>query len=79
MMLYKYPKAVVHSLDWDMDFFDKVAGVFKGDESVPYLFILCLDYDFICIKARSSWYPTEHMTDADYSDHALFSQICQCK
>ena len=44
MMLYKNTKVKVRSLDRDIDYFDIVAGVLKGDTWAPYLFIICLDY-----------------------------------
>ena len=46
MMLYRNTKVKVHSLDWDTDFFDIVAGVLQGDILALYLFIICLDYVF---------------------------------
>ena len=46
MMLYKNPKAIVHSFVEDTDFFDIVAGVLQGDTSTLYLHILCQDYVF---------------------------------
>ena len=39
-------KIKVHSLDVDTDFFDIVAGVFQGDRSARYRFIICLDLVF---------------------------------
>ena len=44
LILYKNRKAMICSLDGDIDFFDIAAGVFQGDTLVPYLFIIFLDY-----------------------------------
>ena len=45
MILYKNTKVMVRSFDIDTDFFDRVTGVLQGDTSVPYLFILCQNYE----------------------------------
>ena len=44
MILYRNTKVKVRSPDEDMDYFDIVAGVLKGDTLAPYLFIICLEY-----------------------------------
>ena len=44
MMLNKNTKPMVCSPDGDIDFFNIVIGVLRGDTLGPYLFILCLDY-----------------------------------
>ena len=44
MMLYRNTKAMVHSPDEDITFFNIVTGVLKGDTLVPYMFIISLDY-----------------------------------
>ena len=63
-----------------IDFFNIVAGVLQGDTLLPYLFIICLDYElrtsvdlmkengFTLAKARSRRYPARTITDADYTD-----------
>ena len=73
-------KAIVHSPDRDIDFFDNITGVLQGDTITPYLFIFCLDYvlwtstdlikenGFTLKNPRSRWYPTKTITDADYTD-----------
>ena len=43
-MLYKNTEIKVCSPVGDTDYFDIVAGVLQGDTSIPYLFIICLDY-----------------------------------
>ena len=43
MMLYRNSKAMFHSLEWDINYFDIVSGVLLGDILAPYLFLLCLD------------------------------------
>ena len=79
-MLYKNTKVKVHFLDVDTDYFDIVAGVLQGDMLAPYLFIICLDYmlrmsidimkdnGFKLAKERNRRYPTQIITDADYTD-----------
>ena len=44
MMLYKNTKAMVCSLDGNIDFFNIVAGVLQGGTFVSCMFIICLDY-----------------------------------
>ena len=84
MMHYKNTKAMVHSSDGDIDFFDIVNGVFaRRYTKTTFLFITCLD----CIqwmsidlmkensltlkKARSRWNPAETIIDADYTNDLL--------
>ena len=43
-MLYKDTKAMFHSPDDDIDFFDNVTGVLPGDALVQFLFITWLNY-----------------------------------
>ena len=74
MILYKNLKAMAGSLNGDMNFFEIVAGVLKGDTLASYLSIMCLDYilqmsidllkenGFTVKKTKSRWYPTETMT-----------------
>ena len=64
----------------ETDYFDIVAGVLQGDTLVPYLFIMCLDYElrtsidkikengFELTKKRSRRYPAKTITNADYGD-----------
>ena len=78
-MLYRNTKVKVCSLDGDTDYFDIVAGVLQGNTLAPYLFIICLDYmlrtsiDKIrekglkLTKERSRRYPTQTITNADYT------------
>ena len=73
-------KVKVCSLDGDIDFFNIIAGVLKGDILGLYLFIICLDYilttsidlikenGFTLKKARSRHHPRETIIDADYAD-----------
>ena len=80
MMLYKNTKVKVRSLDGDTDYFDIVAGVLQGNTLVSYLFIICQDYvlrtsidkmkdnGFKLTKERSRRYPTQTITDTDYTD-----------
>ena len=80
MMLYKNKKVKVHSPDGDSDYFKIVVGVLQGDTLAPYLFIICLDYvlrmsidkmkdnDFKLIKEQSRRYPTQTITDMDYTN-----------
>ena len=80
MMLYKNTQGKVRSLDGDTDYFKIVAGVLQRDILVPYLFIICLDYmlrtsideikdnGFKLTKERSRRYPTQTITDVDYTD-----------
>ena len=44
MMFYKNTKAMVHSLDVEIDLFEMVARVFPGDILASFLFIICLEY-----------------------------------
>ena len=44
MMVYKSTKAMVRSLDDDIDFFDIFAEVLQRDTLAPYLNTICLDY-----------------------------------
>ena len=85
MMLYKNMKVKVWSADGDRDYFDMVAGVFKGDALAPYLIIICLVYmlrmsidlmkenGFKLAKERSRSYPAQTITDAYYTDDSAFS------
>ena len=78
MMLYRSTKVKVCSPD--EDFFDIVAGVLQGDTLAPCRFIICLDYvlktfihkmgdnGFKLAKERSRRYPTQTITEADYTD-----------
>ena len=80
MMLYKNTKVKVHSQDGDIDYFDIVAGVLRGNTLTLYLFIICLDYvlrmsidimkenDFKLAKERSRRYAVQTITDANYAD-----------
>ena len=72
-------KVKVSSLDGDTDYFD-IIGMLQGDTLAPYLFIICLDYvlrtfidkmkdnSFKLTKERSRRYPTQTITNADYTD-----------
>ena len=44
MMLYKNTKAMVCSDDGDIDIFNIVTGVLRGDTLTLDLLIICLDY-----------------------------------
>ena len=78
IMLYRNTK--VHSPDGDTDYFNIVAGVLQGDTLALYLFIIFLNYmlktsidkmkvnGFKLAKERSRRYPTQTITDADYTD-----------
>ena len=44
MILNSNTKVKVHSLDWETNFFNIVAGVLQGDTLTSNLFITCLDY-----------------------------------
>ena len=44
MMVYKNTKAMVHSLDGDINFFDNISGDLQGSTLAAFLFIICLDY-----------------------------------
>ena len=80
IMLYRNTKVKVRSPNGDTDYFVIVAGVLQGNTLVPYLFIICLDYvlrtsidkmkdnGFKLTKERSSRYPAQTITDADYAD-----------
>ena len=87
MILYRNTKVKVRSPDGDTDNFDIVVGVLQGDTLAPYHFITCLDYmlrtyidrmkdnGFKLTKERSRRYPTQTITNADYSDNiALTTQ-----
>ena len=81
MMLYRNLNVKVRSADGDAAFFDIVAGVFQVDMVAVYLFILCLYYSlqmpidlieadgFTLKNARSRWYLTENITDANSTDN----------
>ena len=72
---YSNEKRKVRSQDGGRDFFDIVAGVLQGDTLVPYLFIICLDYElrksidkikencFKLSKKRSRRYPPKAITE----------------
>ena len=45
MMLYRNTKVYVCSPDGGTDYFDIVACMWQGDTLVPYIFIICLDYE----------------------------------
>ena len=82
-ILYKNTKVKVHSPEGDMEYFDIVAGVLRGDTLIPYHFIICLDYvlrtsidkikenDFELTKKRSKRYPAKTITNADYADEIV--------
>ena len=73
-------KVKVSSPDGDTEYFDIVAGVLQGDTLVPYLFIICLDYElrtsidkikengFELTKKSIRRYSAKTITDADYAD-----------
>ena len=73
-------KAIVHSPHGDPEFLDLTSGVPQRDTLARHLLILCQNYvlwiprDFIFKRTRIRWYPTEHVTDADYTyDLALLA------
>ena len=84
MMLYKNTKVKFCSPDGDTDYFNIVAVVLQGDTSIPYLFIICLDYvlrmstdlmkenGFKPTKERSRRYPTQTIMDIDYANDIVF-------
>ena len=85
MMLYKNTKGMVCSLDDDdINFFDFISEVLQGDKLTPYIFIICLDYQFRASidlikengftlkKIRRKSYPTGTMADADNADDLAF-------
>ena len=84
MILYKNMKVKVHLPDGDTDYFDIVAGVLEGDALTPYLFIICLDYvlttsidlmkenGFKLAKESCRMYPTQTITDADFTNYIAF-------
>ena len=43
MMFYENAKAIVHSHEYDIDFFGIVSRVLQRNKSTPYLFIIFLD------------------------------------
>ena len=45
-ILYRNTKVKVRSPDGDREYFDIVAGVLQGVTLAPYLFIICLDYNY---------------------------------
>ena len=71
---------ICRSLDGRTDYSEIVAGVLQGDTLAPYLFIICLDYEFRTsidrikensfklTKERSRRYLAKTITDADYAD-----------
>ena len=79
-MLYKDTKAMVHSPYADANYFDIVIEVWKGDTLALFLFTNDLDYlQWVSIdrmkrkwsrtkKLKSTRYPTEIKTDADFVD-----------
>ena len=80
MILYKNTKVKVRFLDGDTNYFDIVASALQGDTLAPYLFMICVDYmlrtsiDLMkdnglkLTKERNRRYPTQTITDADYTD-----------
>ena len=78
--LYRNTEVNVRSSDGDAKYFHIVAGVLQGDTLVPYLFIICLDYElrtsidkikensFELTKKRSRKYPAKTIPDTDYAD-----------
>ena len=80
MMLYKNTKVKVHSPDGDTDYFDIVEGLIQGDTLAPYRFIILLDHflrtfinkmkynGFKLTKEGSRRYPTQTITEVDYTD-----------
>ena len=50
-MLYKNPKAIVHSPDGDTDFFNSVVGVLQGDTLALYMSIIYRGY--VLLKSRN--------------------------
>ena len=80
MMFYRNTKVNVCSPDGDRDYCDIVAVVLQGDTLAPYLFFVCLDYEFRTsidkikengfklTKERSRRYPAKTITDGDYAD-----------
>ena len=83
IMQYKNTKVKVRTPDEDIDNFDILAGALQGDTLAPYQFIICLDYVLITsidlmkehvfkqAKARSRRYPSQTITDADYTDNIV--------
>ena len=73
-------KVEVHSPDENTDFSDITAGIPQGDILALYLLIICLDCvlqtlidrmkrnGFTLKEARSRWYHTETIMDANYVD-----------
>ena len=80
LMLYKYTKVITRFSDGDTDYFDIVVCVLQGDILALYLIIICQDYvlrtsidkmkenGFKLAKERNRRYPTQTITDADYTD-----------
>ena len=74
----------------DIDFFDIVTGVLKGNTLVPYIFIICQHYVlrtsidviknyFILKNARSRRYLAENVTDADNGNDQVLLEITPAK
>ena len=84
---------IVHLPDGDTDYFDIVVGVQQGDTLTTHLFIIYLVYvlrmsidsmkenGFNLAKKRSRWYPSQTVTDADYTDDIvlLANSLAQAK
>ena len=80
MIAYKNTKSIVRTDDADSDFINISGGVLQGDILSPFLFIMCLNYDFkkaldrnndigfTLIERRSKRYPAIQITDVDYAD-----------
>ena len=87
MMLYKNMKAIIYSSSGDTDFFDIFTLILREDTLAPYMSIICLDYilwmsidrikenGFTLEKTRSSWYPAETKTNADYTNDPMLLTI----
>ena len=75
----KNTKAVVCSLDGDINFFNIITGVLLADTLIPYFIIICpdyivwmlidliIEYDLTLKNTRSRRYPTETVTDINYT------------
>ena len=71
---------MVRSPNGITDFFEIVTGILQGETLASYMFIICQDYalqkfidlmkgnGFLLKKTRSGQYPTETMTDTDYTN-----------